>query len=132
MTWRAMAIVAPLVMLMRPDSDASVPVIIWKMVVFPAPFWPISAIFDPSRTEKSASWRIGLRLYSKETLLNRRMTSLPGMLFGGFYFIEKLFHLFHAFFVVNRCGAGIGIQFLQDRQFFLAVRFVEDITFREK
>ena len=50
-----------------------------KSVDFPAPFWPITAIFIPRRTGKSTSSRIGLLCpYSNDTCSKRkRLSSLP-------------------------------------------------------
>jgi hypothetical protein len=63
-------------MLMLPDSGFCAPVMRAKIVDLPAPFWPMMVIFEPLRTEKSASSRMGILWpYSNVTESNRSTVS---------------------------------------------------------
>src|SRR3990167_408680 len=63
---------------MSPDPGFKSPVMSPKIVLLPAPFWPMSVIFAPSRTEKFTSSRMGLVWpYSNDTSSNLTTVLFP-------------------------------------------------------
>src|SRR3989339_221153 len=71
-----MAIETPRAICTSPSSGLRSPVMTPNIVDFPAPFCPIRVNFDPRRTGKETSSKIGLLCpYSNETFSNRITTS---------------------------------------------------------
>ena len=55
--WRTVEIHTPVIV---PDADSTSPVIVWRVVVLPAPFAPMSAMTSPSSTSKEMPLRAGM------------------------------------------------------------------------
>src|SRR3989338_8986931 len=63
---------------MSPDLGFKSPVMSPKIVLLPAPFWPMRVIFAPSRTEKLTSSRMGFVWpYSNDAFSNRTTVLFP-------------------------------------------------------
>ena len=89
------AIVSSLLIFACPEVGLRFLVRSKKSVDFPAPFWPITVVFEPKRNEKLTSSKIGLLCpYSNDTLSNEIMVSC----FCTTLFVKKiclvLVHLF--------------------------------------
>ena len=71
---------------MRPSFAFSSPVMSLNMVDFPAPFWPMSVTFDPSRTEKEVSSMSHFGgAYQKVISSKRMMTSHLAIVLVGYF-----------------------------------------------
>src|SRR3989344_1516623 len=130
-TCRAVAMVRPFALIMSPASGLRPPVMSWKMVLFPAPFWPMSVIFAPSRTEKTASFKMCLLPYANETLLKRMITS-PFILLLRLNLVQDFFDRFDGLRVFDRERDNVRVNFLEYFQFLFKFFGSHEVGFRKE